>query len=1144
MNNISEQLLQTIDILADEKIKQLKFDRTIQATIYSVVDLDNGEYKVRYNGNIFSAYSEDNNKIYKVNDIVFLKVPEGNFSNKKIITSLVDNKSLSENEITNLTNSVFDVSPNFVTTQESNYGVIAGVPANEQGSFNIVYLNENNDFQASFQQYSNNYEYIRVKASFLTQLYQPHIKGNYGIKIVFNTKEQDQFVTYNLDLKNFNGQVYNFSTYSPQEIIVKVQKGYLTGLKSIQLFEENFDYDKDSENNIIIKENIFVRDISLQFVEIQDLSNINYYLTIATLQGTVFTEKENSLSLEGRLLCKGENIINNSKSKCQWYKQNLNIMVGDEKYDKEAGFGWERLDGKNTYILKVSNEEVSYSQRYKLIVNYNEEITLTAEMEILNVINFTKDYECEIIQTTIGDRIKLQLNSNFEAKGFWYISYPDNSYDAVNNKEKTDEIEISSYLRYSTIIFYCQVYDKNNNFIKILEYVINNSENESDLVIKYIGEDSFRYDANGDITMEDAEKGRTLQANVIWNPGFGTSYKLIWLINNEIIKDNSQVMSPNNSMLENLWIDSNNILHYNIKQKYKINYINNIITIKIETITGKTYTFEKELLFLKDGDQGTNGTTYVAAIRPCDDNGLKISGLQTLKYNNGGWTNNNIKLRCYVYKDGELINDKDNIKYKWEGVNVTINDRESLDDQTQQITVRGKEFPIEDSEKFFYVKIQITIDDNINIYTYYPINVIVGDALKDDINIEEIPSYIKYNSSGFYPSFYSNDLNFYYKEKTYNDNIESLNTKLLNIIDKDNKKYLSPVSSFKFEDKQFGNLRFNIPESNAYLIHTIIMYLDTYGNEAINGWNGTALDTGEGNYVFAPQIGAGKKENDNTFTGIVMGKDSGQEEIGLYGYQKGNNSFGLLANGTAFFGVGKLIQINGEDAIIKGGSPDSKNNMELKLINTSSSGQGETKAIQIGNNQFYVNYNGKLVANDAEISGNIKASGGTIGGWTIDSNSISARGLTLSSIEDKGNILSTKYFHIDKDGKLVANDAEISGNIKASGGTIGGWTIGSNSISAESTTLSSEGIISTDTFKINGYGYVGQVEGDDGENKTQGFGIKANNEETLILQTGGNARFSGGEIWIGFSNTVKIHFVAESVDFTDCKNIEGLPTIK
>ena len=45
MNNISEQLLQAMDIITEEKLRQLKYDKTIQAVVYSVVNINTGEYK-------------------------------------------------------------------------------------------------------------------------------------------------------------------------------------------------------------------------------------------------------------------------------------------------------------------------------------------------------------------------------------------------------------------------------------------------------------------------------------------------------------------------------------------------------------------------------------------------------------------------------------------------------------------------------------------------------------------------------------------------------------------------------------------------------------------------------------------------------------------------------------------------------------------------------------------------------------------------------------------------------------------------------------------------------------------------------------------------------------------------------------------
>jgi len=56
-------------------------------------------------------------------------------------------------------------------------------------------------------------------------------------------------------------------------------------------------------------------------------------------------------------------------------------------------------------------------------------------------------------------------------------------------------------------------------------------------------------------------------------------------------------------------------------------------------------------------------------------------------------------------------------------------------------------------------------------------------------------------------------------------------------------------------------------------------------------------------------VGAGIKNEDNTFSGALMGNVALADEkignktgIGLYGFDHGQQSFGLNVDGTAFFG--------------------------------------------------------------------------------------------------------------------------------------------------------------------------------------------------------------------------------------------------
>lgn len=1125
MNNLTEQILQAVEIIADEKISKLEYDKTVKATIFSVVNLDIGEYKVRYNGNIFSAFSTDVKVAYKIGDSVYVIIPEGKLSNKKMITGLVTNQSLNSSQLTQLQNSIFERSPDFnslyggLYDSEASYGVIAGIPYGRPNSYNNIYngpeLFQSNGFHGLFQQYANNYEIIRIKASFLTQFHSVHNKGNYGLYVEFYAKGKNNtvdIVSYKLDLNSFNGDPYHLSVYSPQWAIIKTQKNYLLGLKSIRLFEEDFEYDKLVENGQITNKlnttqpNIFVKDISIQYVEQIDLSNTNYYLMISAPKGIALTSNISSLDLTGRLIYQGKDIMD-SNCKCKWFVRDLTVMIGEEDYDKKAGFGWRPLSSTQSTIT-INETDIRHEQKYKLLVDYND-VSLSAEIKVFN---HNSEYSYIIEQHTNGADINLQLINNQNSKsliGDWFLSYPDGSYNSIEEGKKKNSISISKYLKYSAVTFYCQIYDYNNRYIiGTLEHTIMNSESDTDVTINYVGEDTFRYDANGDIAIEDSEKERTLQVNLTWKEGFGTAYTVQWLAYNSAGREVPITNNPDNnkidqSMIDKIWVDNYNILHYTIKQKYKINFQNNILAVKITTITGQEYLFDKEILFLKDGDQGTNGTTFVVAVRPYSiSTGLKLSGFQPLIYN-GGW-GSGLPLRCYVYKDGELINQNLNfsIKYRWNGINISFTQHDSgniyqLVGTTDRVTANGTttiNTSTSSQNLQFYVKVQVTINDKMNnretqVYASYPIDVAVGGINTSSVDIDTIPSYIKYTSSGITPQFYNNDINFLYNGAKKNDSIISLNKNILDVDGpKDGLYYLRPATNFIFEniknnnESNIGILKCSY-SSTQYIIHPIIMYLDTYGNEAINGWDGTALDTGDNSYVFAPQIGAGVKDSANRFTGVVMGKDSGQDKVGLYGYQSGNCTFGLMQDGKAFFGSksgGGQIEIDGTSAVIKGGNGgDSTIGMTITLANLNP--ERTTNAIKVGGGVFKVTYDGALTATSADIQGIIYAQSGIIGcdtnkhgGWIIEANRLySGSGVTRVELNSDqstefaiwagSNSPSSGKFAVKRNGYLYASDAQVKGEIEADKlianreGSIAGWAITTNKLYNGSVGIASQG---------------------------------------------------------------------------------------
>ena len=123
-------------------------------------------------------------------------------------------------------------------------------------------------------------------------------------------------------------------------------------------------------------------------------------------------------------------------------------------------------------------------------------------------------------------------------------------------------------------------------------------------------------------------------------------------------------------------------------------------------------------------------------------------------------------------------------------------------------------------------------------------------------------------------------------------------------------------------------------------------------------------------------------------------------------------------------------------------------------------------------NVFYVRNNGQLYAKNADVSGKITASNGKIGGWDIGTNDISGENgeykalISKSAIGTSGNVVFGVYdgsswtCYMDGAGKLVASNADISGKITATSGSIGGCSISNGVLNISAANITSGTIAS------------------------------------------------------------------------------------
>lgn len=271
----------------------------------------------------------------------------------------------------------------------------------------------------------------------------------------------------------------------------------------------------------------------------------------------------------------------------------------------------------------------------------------------------------------------------------------------------------------------------------------------------------------------------------------------------------------------------------------------------------------------------------------------------------------------------------------------------------------------------------------------------------------------------------------------------------------------------------------NIVAPVAWIHIPIHMMRNRYANSALNSWDGNSVNLGgsNGGMILAPQVGAGIKEADNSFTGMFIGtaKDPKEsvnsssisslvgyydEDVGLFGYYKGSRSVFIDAKtGRATFGLSNKGQIildpTNETAKIYGGNYNTTTGTGLLIDLT-------TPEIRYGSGNFIVNNNGEIIAKNANITGAIHAT------TLVLDNKISLsdiEGLPSSFeiyIGADGKVHNASGTHetgtvdethpgitVNTNGLLTASNAIIFGTLYSSLGKIAGWDISSDKISKE-----------------------------------------------------------------------------------------------
>lgn len=238
---------------------------------------------------------------------------------------------------------------------------------------------------------------------------------------------------------------------------------------------------------------------------------------------------------------------------------------------------------------------------------------------------------------------------------------------------------------------------------------------------------------------------------------------------------------------------------------------------------------------------------------------------------------------------------------------------------------------------------------------------------------------------------------------------------------------------------------FNMP--GVYL-PIVFQQVNRFTDEFLE-WDGKSVKLGETG-VYGPVIGGGSRNSSGQFTGCLMGKiqaaDLDVSHHGLFGYKNDEQVFGLMDNGKMFIGK------NGNGQILLDGN---KATIQSSLYNSSNKAQGmlidlDDGIINIINKKNDVNYFVKLDVSSSNLNltnkplkigtgddpnfsvnwkGEMKSTAGEIGGWTIGTDSLSggsgSNSLTLSSNSSDYPLVIGSKFKVKWDGSIEATEIDL-----------------------------------------------------------------------------------------------------------------------
>lgn len=947
MNDICEIICTAVDTIVSSKLEGLQYDITKLCTIVDDTQRNKGEYVVSDGSIRFQAFSTDTS--FREGNSVLVVIPNGDYNMQKTISGRIAatntepfNYTSPMETMVKITGNIFDADDAIVQK-----GSLLANDITTKNNQEIAGTAIGPLYKITDQTGLSGFTRLGITADFRSWLNGLDVAtGTYGLKIYIHANtslnEEKRPVVYDLTFTNEDmyGNPYLFEDYFSQEKVFDISN--IDEITEIEVYFYQSGNFKDGNGNLILytsefegekvkrPNDLFVDNVCIYLgYDVNAFSGETLMLTTNDLTTYTYQEIEaadggkvmgnpNPVTMTLRWIHKVNDLeyqllnqeqINTDKYELRWYHYVDNLASSD----KYAGIGWELLGGENISLIHELDKDKQYEE-FKVIgiikqdstIIQNEDGSVT-EIEndglvyTSNVLRFTNEnysYSSEIDKNT-----GLSIIFMDETKGNYYL-YNQNGY--ILNQGLGQ-----GYTRTMKVMYHgaelVQAPDFNINYIIwYMPFEKSDIERFTDQHTMLVASEDYYAENNGEYKNPLTKQWLyTLSKN-------GTDYVGV----KRDFKENDMILTQSFA-IKNQWAQSN---------------ANNTVRV-IVNINGTDYEASTELKFGKAGTQGTNRTLVLeyssnenaiiagqdgAIIEAImyDYDGTRIGTSGTYTW---GWVNNTSYLSI-----GENY-----------GSYIKLNCNTSTVPNNNYSILKCTYSPGDD-------------EGGINLTSYLPI------AIKDSnySHIEGAREVI-YNYQGV-PSYYTDAYILYELDRTKQVpeyiavnaiwditngeeviGIAQSYIPKLQDIEKAGVKYKA-LSAAPFYLKDYANkvcVSCSVNESIVWSQPILIMQ-SQYDFAMLNEWDGNLTINEENGTILSTMLGAGRKNNDNTFSGVLIGdvkEGTGLYEAetltGVYGIHEGISSFALRENGTATFGKTGLgqIHIDGNESTIKSSSRNANN---------------------------------------------------------------------------------------------------------------------------------------------------------------------------------------------------------------------------